>query len=131
MNDKLKKALPYIIVNLAGAALSVSACFIEIIAFGGMIGAIPFFKLPFFPTIILITIFNIAAFIVIVGKLSDDNPYAGLIFAILYGHWGALVGTLFNRDYKYAKAVRIIFNIHIWLCVWCFSSIYYIGSHFI
>ncbi|MDE5740925.1 MAG: hypothetical protein K2H90_00585 [Oscillospiraceae bacterium] len=130
MSNKIKKALPYIIVNLVGAALSVSSCFFESIAFIGFIGAILFLKFPFFPLIILITIFNIAAFIVIVGKVSDDNPYAGLIFAILYGSLGALGGTLFNRDYKFKKAVRIIFNAHIWLCALGYGSIYYIGSHF-
>ncbi len=127
VNDKIKKALPYIIVNLTGAALSVLSCFFDRIAIAGLIFAFPFLRMPLFPLIVLITIFNIAA--CIIAGISADN-YAGLIFAILYGHWGAFIGTLLNRNYKYAKAVRVIFNAHIWICVWGFCSIYYVGSHF-
>lgn len=128
MNEKTKKALPYIIVNLAGAALSVSACFIHMIAIIAVIGAgIHFgYVIPIHLTLLIFIAFNIAAFI----SVKKDKNSAGLTFSIIYGSLGALIGTLFNRDYKYAKAVRIIFNAKIWICLWEFCSIYYVGSHF-
>lgn len=127
MSDKFKKALPYIIVNLTGAALLVSTFFIGITAALGFVAvSIPLgFIIPR-PTLLIIIILNIAAFVAV----NEDKNIAGLTLAIPYGSLGALVGTLFNRDYKYAKAVRIIFNAHIWICVWGICSIYYVGSHF-
>lgn len=107
----LKKAYPYIILNLAGAALSVSTCFIDIIAIVGTVAAaIPLgYIIPIPVTLLIFITLNIAAFVAV----KKDKNAAGLTLAILYGSLGALVGTLFNRDYKYAKAVKIIFNAHI------------------
>lgn len=127
MSDKVKKALPYIIVNLAGAALAVLSCFSGIIAIVAVLALIPFVYIITLPVSLLIfIILNIAAFVAV----KKDKNAAGLTLAILCGSLGALVGTLFNRDYKYAKALRIIFNAHIWICVWEFCSTYYVGSHF-
>lgn len=137
MSSKVKKALPYIIVNLLGAALSVLSCIFDIIGTPvGYVFMLPFlpavilnkfFQLDFFAVIILAVIPNIAACILIIY----DKSIAGLIFAILCGSsLGAFVGTLANRDFKYAKIVRLIFNVNTWLCVCSFCSLYYIGSHF-
>ena len=136
MNDKVKKALPYIIVNLTGAALAVLSYFFGIITTPvGYVFAIPFLplllirflQLEFSTVIILMIILNIAACIFI----KHDKSIAGLIFAIFCGSsLGAFIGTLANYNFKYAKIVRLIFNISIWLCICGFCSIYYIGSHF-
>ncbi|MDE5993056.1 MAG: hypothetical protein K2G87_08415 [Oscillospiraceae bacterium] len=136
MSDKVKKALPYIIVNLTGAALAVLSYFFGIITTPvGYVFVIPFLplllirflQLEFFAVIILVTILNIAAFIFIV----HDKYIAGLIFAIFCGpSLGAFIGILANYNFKYAKIVRLIFNINIWLCICGFCSMYYIGSHF-
>ena len=136
MSDKIKKALPYIIVNLTGAALAVLSYFWGIMTTpAGYVFLIPFLpilliqflQLEFFAVIILMTILNIAACVFII----HDKSIAGLIFAIFCGSsLGAFVGTLANRDFKYAKIVRLIFNINIWLCICGFCSIYFIGSHF-
>lgn len=137
MSDKIKKALPYIIVNLIGAVLSVLSCIFDII--GTLVGYVfmlpflpavilnKFFQLDFFAVIILALILNIAACVFIIY----DKFIAGLIFAILFGSsFGAFIGTLANRDFKYAKIVRLVFNVNTWLCVCSFCSLYYIGSHF-
>ncbi|MDE6709723.1 MAG: hypothetical protein K2J76_04460 [Oscillospiraceae bacterium] len=128
MRDKVKKALPYIIVNLIGAVLAVLSCFNGVIAvivvFTVVIPSAYIIPLPV-SLLIFITL-NIAAFVAV----KKDKNAAGLTLAILCGSLGALVGTLFNRDYKYAKAVRIIFNAHIWICVSEFCSVDYVGSHF-
>ena len=107
MSDKIKKALPYIIVNLAGALISLLSLFIE---FG----------------FIRSNIINSLSLNAVLLNISA----VGSILSILCGSFGAFVGTLMNRDFKYAKIVRIVFNIHIWNCV-CFScSICYAVSCF-
>ncbi|MDE5576450.1 MAG: hypothetical protein K2J11_03575 [Oscillospiraceae bacterium] len=135
MSDKVKKTLPYIIVNLTGAALAVLSYFFGImttpVGYVLVISFLPillirFLQLEFFAVIILVTILNIAAFIFIV----HDKSIAGLIFAIFCGSsLGAFIGTLANYNFKYAKIVRLIFNINIWLCIGGFCSIYYIASY--
>lgn len=133
MRDKIKKALPYIIVNLIGAALAALSYFWGIMTTPvGFIFMIPFlpmlliFKLEFFALIIL-AMLNIAACIFII----HDKSIAGLIFAIFCGSsLGTFIGTLANRDFKYAKAVRLIFNINIWLCVCWICTLLFAGSHF-
>lgn len=136
-SDKIKKALPYIIVNLAGAALSVLSCIFDIIGTPvGYVFMLPFLpavilnklgQLDFFAMIMLALILNIAACILIIY----DKYIAGLIFAVLCGFsLGAFIGTLANRDFKYAKITRLIFNVNTWLCVCSFCSLYYVGSHF-
>lgn len=136
MRDKIKKALPYIIVNLIGAALAALSYFwgimttpigyVLLIPFLPML-LIQFLQLEFFAVIILVTILNIAACIFII----HDKSIAGLIFAIFCGSsLGAFIGTLANRDFKYAKVVRLIFNINIWLCVCWICTLLFAGSHF-
>lgn len=133
MSDKIRKALPYIIVNLTGAVLAALSYFWGIMTTPiGYVLLIPFlpmlliFKLEFFALIIL-AILNIAACIFII----HDKSIVGLIFAIFCGSsLGAFVGILANRDFKYAKAVKLIFNINIWLCVCWICTLLFAGSHF-
>lgn len=124
----LKKALPYIIVNLLGALISLLSWFTEF-------GFIPFnifydaaniaenIGESIFTIIIIINILSLNAVLLNISSV-------GLILSILCGSFGAFVGTLMNRDFKYAKIVRIVFNIHIWICVCFFCSICYAISSF-
>ena len=124
MRDKIKKALPYIIVNLAGALISLLSLFTEF-------GFIPF-NIFYdaanigLPSVFIIIIINILSFNVVLINISS----VGLILSILCGSFGAFVGTLMNRNFKYAKIVGIVFNIHIWICVCFFCSIIYAVSSF-
>ena len=129
MSDKIKKALPYSIVNLIGAALSMSSCFFVEMAFIGAFACVIPYAYCIYINPLALLIFaalNIAAFITV----KKNKNAAGLTLSILYGFLGAFVGTFFNRNYTYTKAVRIIFNAHIWALVWGFCSVYYMGSHF-
>lgn len=133
MSEKSSKA-PYIILNLVGAVFAVLSYFFGIMTTPvGFIFVIPFLpilltlQLEFFTVIIFVIILNIAACIFIIY----DKSIVGLIFAILCGSsLGAFVGTLANRDFKYTKAVRLIFNINIWLCVCWICTLLFDGSHF-
>lgn len=129
MRDKLNKALPYIIVNLLGALISLLSWFTEF-------GFIPFnifyeaadiaVNIGVQGVFIIIIIINILSFSVVLINISA----VGLILSILCGSFGSFAGTLMNRDFKYAKIVRIVFNIHIWICVCFFCSICYAISCF-
>lgn len=124
MRDKIKKALPYIIVNLAGALISLLSLFTEF-------GFIPF-NIFYdaanigLPSVFIIIIINILSFNVVLINISS----VGLILSILCGSFGAFVGTLINCNFKYAKIVGIVFNIHIWICICFFCSIIYAVSSF-
>lgn len=128
MRDKLKKALPYIIVNLLGALISLLSLFTEFgfIPFNIFNGATNIAENMGESIFIIIIIINILSFNVVLLNISS----VGLILSILGGSFGAFVGTLMNRNFKYAKIVRIVFNIHIWICVCFFCSICYAVSCF-
>ncbi|MDE7289348.1 MAG: hypothetical protein K2N71_07605, partial [Oscillospiraceae bacterium] len=40
-----------------------------------------------------------------------------IVLSVLFGSLGAFIGILFNREYKYTKVVKIIFNIQVWIFV--------------
>lgn len=96
--------------------------------------------MPAFLSAVILTVLNIIAF----RCIKKNKNISGMIFTLLLGTAGlltvgmtsqsyaypvigffavgAFMGTLFNREYKYAKAVRIIFNIQLWICVWLLVS---------
>lgn len=127
-SEKIKKALPYIIVNLAGALISLLSLFTEFgfIPFNIFYGAANIAENIGESIFIIIIIINILSLNVVLLNIS----FVGLILSILCGSFGAFVGTLMNRNFKYAKIVRIVFNIHIWICVCFFCSICYAVSCF-
>lgn len=79
---------------------------------------------------------NISAFICI----KKDKNIAGIVLSILLGFVGivieslmtqsfvylvvgffavgSFIGTLVNRDFKYVKAIKVIFNIQLWIYIW-------------
>ena len=85
--------------------------------------------------LILLTL-NISAFICI----KKDKNIAGIVLSILLGFVGivieslmahsfaylvvgffavgSFIGTLVNRDFKYVKAIKVIFNIQLWIYIW-------------
>ena len=127
----LKKAKPYIILNLAGALISLAVLFTPI-AWVVFVIMFPFLFIfahiglsdfgVIYGIVIIINIFAFAA-------VLNNKPNAGLILSFPFGSLGSAVGTMFRRDFKYASTVRIVFNIHIWFLVWCFCSVYYLGGH--
>lgn len=125
--DFIKKAYPFIIVNLLGAAAVLLTLYN-----GGLFYALGFISL--FVVLFVISgfglvislVLNIAAFLTVI----HDKNIAGLILSLFGGPLGALIGVLANKDYKYAKVVIIIFNAYIWTIPWAVASVYYGGSHF-
>lgn len=67
---------------------------------------------------IFVIAFNIAAMITV----AKDKPAAGLLFSLPFGGLGAVIGTLFNPSYEYENAVKVIFSIQLWLCIWAVVS---------
>lgn len=121
-----KKALPFIIVNLLGAAAVFQTFFSgEIFVVVGMIGLFAVMFVISGIGLIISLIFNIAAFLTVI----HDN-IAGLILSILGGPVGALIGVLANKGYKYAKAVIVIFNAYIWTIPCAVAALCYLGTHY-
>ena len=72
---------------------------------------------------------NAAAFIMV----KKDSPSDIIVLSVLFGSLGAFIGILFNREYKYTKAVKIIFNIQVWIfvCIAVPVFIYLFGNPFV
>lgn len=115
-------------MNLLGALISLLSWFTEFgfIPFNIFYDAANIAANIGVQSIFIIIIINILSFNVVLINISS----VGLILSILCGSFGAFVGTLMNRNFKYAKIVRIVFNIHIWICVCFFCSICYAVSCF-
>ena len=76
--------------------------------------AISFFLIGAAVVLIIRFLVNITAFIIV----KKDIPFNIIIvLLVLFGSLGAFIGTLFNQEYKYSKAVKIVFNVQIWLFV--------------
>lgn len=56
---------------------------------------------------------NAAAFAIV----KKDSPTDIIALSAIFGSWGAFMGTFFNREYKYANAVKVIFNVQAWIFV--------------
>ena len=124
--DFIKKSLPFIIVNLLGAAaVLLTILGGEIFAAVGMIGLFAVMFVISGVGLIISVVLNIAAFLTVI----HDN-IAGLILSILGGPVGALIGVLANKDYKYTRAVIVIFNAYIWTIPCAVAALCYLGTHY-
>ena len=124
ISDFIKKTYPFIIVNLLGAAGTIITLINN--------GILPYLNFPsifFLPTIKLGLFGFLAVNIIAYLLVAHDKKIAGLILS-LFGSAGAFIGVLSNKEYKFKKAVIIIFNIRIWIAAWIVAMIFYVGSHF-
>lgn len=76
--------------------------------------AVSFFLIGAAVVFIIRFLSNIAAFIMVKKDISSNII---IVLSVLFGSLGAFIGTLFNREYKYTKVVKIIFNIQAWIFV--------------
>lgn len=75
--------------------------------------AVSFFLIGAAAVLLIRFLTNIAEFIMV----KKDSSFIVIVLSVLFGSLGAFIGTFFNREYKYSKAVKIVFNVQIWLFV--------------
>lgn len=75
--------------------------------------AIEFFLIGAAAVLLICFLANIAEFIMV----KKDSSSVVIVLSVLFGSLGAFIGTFFNREYTHSKAVKIIFNVQIWLFV--------------
>lgn len=118
MNEKTKKALPYIAINTIGAILVLLCFFIEHAANIGysctyivvLILVIKPVTLIVFPVIILAV--NACAFM----KTENNKTDAAILCSVLFGSLGGFIAvSTVNKAFEKAETVKIIFNVHLWL----------------
>lgn len=66
----------------------------------------------------LLVAFNAAA----KNAVANDKLDAGVIFALPFGGFGAIIGLLQNPNYFNKTAVKIIFSVQLWFVIWLFVS---------
>lgn len=115
--DKIKSHPCIAIINILGFLIAlrcISIWYIIGYSCTEIITIIYYFS-PIGFAAVLITGFlvNVAAFIMV----KKDSPFDIIVLSVLFGSLGAFIGILFNHEYKYTKAVKIIFNIQAWIFV--------------
>lgn len=129
MIDKSKKAFPFISVNLIGAMTVLLCFFVRSVAdigfFGVFLTKIVFEISPLCVIVIiaLILAFNGAAF----SSIDSNKSESGVLCSLLFGSLGGVIAVhTVNKGYEKAKAVKLIFNVHLWLCIyWVISWLLY------
>lgn len=66
----------------------------------------------------LLVAFNLAA----MSAVKNDKLDAGVIFALPFGGFGAIIGLIHNPNYFNANAVKVIFTVQLWFVIWLFVS---------
>lgn len=67
----------------------------------------------------LLFTFNLAA----MSAVINDKLDAGIIFALPFGGFGAIIGLLQNPNYFNKNAVKIIFSVQLWFIIWLAVSL--------
>lgn len=121
MIDKSKKAFPFISVNLIGAMTVLLCFFVRPVAdigfFGVFLTKIVFEISPLCVIVIiaLILALNAAAF----SSIDSNKSESGVLCSLLFGSLGGIIAVhTVNKSCEKAKAVKLIFNVHLWLCIY-------------
>ncbi|MGN1137737.1 MAG: hypothetical protein ACI4SF_16145 [Oscillospiraceae bacterium] len=125
MSAKTKKAFPYIAVNLIGAIIVLLCFFVRSVAdigfFGIFLTTIVFEISPLGVIVIvaLILALNAAAF----SSIDSNKSESGVLCSAFFGSLGGVIAIhTVNKGYEKAKAVKLIFNVHLWLCIYLLIS---------
>ena len=120
---------PYLTINMIGI-LSVILCFFseQWAEYGfGLIFIAAMYSALGVCLLILLAI-NICAFYAV----KNDRSALGILLSLPFGSPGAFIAAnTCNTGYKRDKAIKIIFNIHVWIVTWIAVSflLYLFGYH--
>lgn len=107
---------PYLTINIIGLLLAVMCFFSEQLAEYGfwLVFAAVMYSALGVCLLILLAI-NICAFYAV----KNDKSVLGVLLSLPFGSPGAFIAVnTCNTGYKRDKAIKIIFNIHVWIVVW-------------
>ena len=126
--DFVKKH-PYIIINVLGFLITLACFFSETLAgFGFILIFIIVLFSAFGICLLILFAINIAAFLAV----AYDKSVLGILLSLPFGSLGAFIAMkTCNISHKSDKAIKIIFNIHIWIVVWIAVSflLYLLGYY--
>ncbi|MDE7289347.1 MAG: DUF677 domain-containing protein [Oscillospiraceae bacterium] len=119
MSDKIKKALPYMIVNLIGTIIFLLCSFIPQVTYVGFWAAlITYAFLQKWFTYVILIVLNIFSFVAVI----KNKPILGVLLSLPLGSMGAFIGTVYNESFKCIKTVKVVSLAHIWLVICCLLS---------
>ena len=125
MSERLKSVFPFISINLIGAVIVLLCLFARPVADIGFfcifLTKIVFEISPLFVIVIiaLILALNGAAF----SSIDSNKSESGVLCSLLFGSLGGIIAVYtVNKGFERAKAVKLIFNVHLWLCIYLLIS---------
>lgn len=125
MIDKSKKVIPFVSVNMIGAIIVLLCFFVRPAADIGFyfvfLTKIVFEISPLGVIVIvaLILALNAAAF----SNIDSNKSESGVLCSAFFGSLGGVIAVhTVNKGYEKAKAVKLIFNVHLWLCIYLLIS---------
>ncbi|MGN0604654.1 MAG: hypothetical protein ACI4I2_11830 [Oscillospiraceae bacterium] len=125
MSERLKSVFSFISVNLIGAMTVLLCFFVRTVADIGFLGifltTIVFEISPLFVIVIiaLILSLNAAAF----SSIDSNKSESGVLCSAFFGYLGGVIAVhTVNKSYEKAKAVKLVFNVHLWLCIYLLIS---------
>ena len=107
----------YVIINALGSIITLTCFFCRQWAAFALILFFTFFEYLGIALAILTILFviNIAAFFAV----KNNQSVLGVIFSLLCGSIGGFSAAYFtNENFAKAKALKLIFNIQMWIIVW-------------
>lgn len=118
MNSKIKKALPYIILNTAGAIVILLCFFVRPLAGIGFYFAFliqmlyQLSPLGLIVIIALVLALNAAAFL----KAEGGKPEPAILCSVFFGSLGGFTAVhTVNKGFEGTRSINIIFNVHLWI----------------